>query len=170
MRGRLLLACHALSTFALIGGAPILAQVRGSPGSALGVPAAIALNVGNETYSFSGDVDCKAAPQASIYGIPAELFSVTHSAGASSVQLSLWRPKREKPDMMSLHVALGNARYVVDTVIAGQKRDTKGSGQTTFQKSGDGGTFTIAAVASNGAQIRGTIKCSRFNRVVPEGG
>ena len=69
--------------------------------------------------------------------------------------------------MVSLHVSLSGVSYVVDTVIAGHKRETKGSGQATFQKSGEGGSF-IAAFASNG--VSSTIKCSRFNRVMPEDG
>src|SRR5215210_5551469 len=90
-------------------------------------PVDIALQVGATKYQFSGNADCKAAPQTSIYGISAALYSVTHSAGAQSLHLTLWQPKNGSPDMMTLTVSNGSTRYEVDTVKGGNKRDPKGS-------------------------------------------
>jgi hypothetical protein len=133
-------------------------------------PVEIALQVGATKYQFSGNAECKAAPQASIYGISAALYSVTHSAGGQSLHLTLWQPKNASPDMMTLTVSNGSNRYEVDTVKGANKRDTKGSGKTTVEKSGAGGVFKLEAVAAKGEKISGTIKCARFSGVQAEGG
>lgn len=149
---------------------PRQAQIeRASPrdGSA---PVKIALQVGTSHYRFSGSAECKAASQASIYGIGAALYSVSQRSDGQSLNLTLWQPKDGSPSMVSLHISTGNARFEVDTVKAGAKRDTKGSGKTTLQKSGAGGVFTIDAVAAGGEQITGTIQCSRFGGIQAEGG
>jgi hypothetical protein len=145
-----------------------------SPGAPLAqaalAPVEISLQVGSEPYRSRGEGGCKAASQASIYGVNASLHSVSHSAGDRSLNLSLWQPKDRAPDMMSLHVSTGSARYLVDTVKAGAKRDTKGSGKATLQKAGAGGLFSIDAVAASGEKITGTIRCGRFGGVQAEGG
>jgi hypothetical protein len=133
-------------------------------------PLEIALQVGAKKYAFSGEGECKAAPQASIYGINAALYSVSQRAGSRGLSLTLWQPKNGSAEMMTLHVSDGASRYEVDTVKGGAKRETKGSGKTTLQKSGTGGVFTIQAVAGSGEKIGGTIKCARFGGIQAEGG
>ncbi len=150
--------------------APRQAQVRRDaqqPGSA---PVQIALQVGTKDYRFSGAAECKAAPQASIYGVAAALYSVSQRADGQSLNLTLWQPKSGAPGMMALQISTGSARYEVDTVKAGTKRDTKGSGKATLQKAGGGGVFAVDAVAAGGEKITGTIQCSRFGGIQAEGG
>ncbi len=130
----------------------------------------VALQVGTQSYRGSGTTECRASRDASIYDIPALLFSVAQSSGKDNMRLSVWQPKNGKPDMMTLHVSLGGKSYEVDTVKGGDKRDTRGSGQARFEKVRLGGTFTIDAVAANGTKITGTVKCSRFTGIVAEGG
>jgi hypothetical protein len=153
-----------------VGAGSLHAQIRRQPAQAQTAPVEIALQVGAKRYEFSGQGECKAAPQASIYGINAALYSVSHSAGGRRLNLTLWQPKNGSAEMMTLHVSDGSSRYEVDTVKAGAKRETKGSGKTTLQKSGAGGIFTIAAVAGSGEKISGTIKCGRFAGIQAEGG
>ena len=146
-----------------------------SLGLALAAPAALAqvdasLEVGGKKYQGSGQGECKAAPRASIYGVPAALTSVSQRSGGGSLNLSLWQPRNNEPAMMSLHLSLGSKSYVVDTVKAGSKRDTKGSGKATLEKSGAGGTIVIDAVAAGGEKIRGRIECRSFGAVHAEGG
>jgi hypothetical protein len=133
-------------------------------------PVEIALQAGAKKYEFSGQGECKAAQQASIYGINAALYSVSHNAGGRRLNLTLWQPKSGSAEMMTLQVSDGSTRYEVDTVKGGAKRETKGSGKATLQKSGAGGVFTIAAVAATGEKIGGTIKCGRFGGIQAEGG
>jgi hypothetical protein len=130
----------------------------------------IALKMGSKDYRFSGPAECKAAQQASIYGIPAALYSVSQRSGGDSLRLTLWQPKDGSSTMMSLHVSSGAKRYEVDTVKGGTKRDTKGSGTATIQKAAGGGAFAIDARAASGEPIAGKISCSRFGGVQAEGG
>lgn len=144
-------------------------------GLALAAPAALAqvdvsLEVAGKKYQTSGQGECKAAPRASIYGVPASLTSVSQRSGSGSLNLSLWQPRSNEPAMMSLHVSMGSKSYVVDTVKAGSKRDTKGSGKATLEKSGAGGTIVVDALAAGGEKIRGRIQCRSFGAVHAEGG
>ena len=147
------------------------AQMRRAPGqAAAGVPVEIALQVGATKYAATGQGQCRFSGQGSIYGVQASQVSVSHSTGNQSLQLTLWQPKNGGADMLALHVSMGDKRYEVDTVKAGAKRDTKGSGQAKMQKSGDGATFTIDAVAQGGGKISGTVKCGGFTPIHAEGG
>ena len=83
----------------------------------------IDLQIGSQKYAASGQGECKSAPRASIYSIPAALYSVSPRASKDSLNLTLWRPTDGKPDMLSLSVAAGGRNYVVDTV-----KEKKGSG------------------------------------------
>ena len=132
--------------------------------------AEIALKVGSNDYRSSGPAECKAAAQASIYGIAAAQYSVSQRSGNDSLRLTLWQPKDGSPSMLSMHVSSGGSRYEVDTVKGGAKRDIKGSGKASLQNSGAGGVFTIDARAASGESIAGKIACSRFGAIQAEGG
>jgi hypothetical protein len=121
----------------------------------------IALQIGSQTYAASGQGECKSAPRASIYGIPAALYSVSHRAGKDSLNLTLWRPADGKPDMLSLSITSGGKSYLVDTV-----REKKGSGGARL----DGRTFLVGAIAQSGEKISGKIQCRTFGGVQAEGG
>jgi hypothetical protein len=144
-------------------------------GLGLSAPAAfaqtdISLQAGADHYRTSGEGECKAAPRASIYGVDAALYSVSHRAGKQSFNFTLWQPKDGAPNMMSLQLATGSKNYLVDTVKAGSKRDTKGSGKASVEKSGAGGAIVIDAVAASGEKISGKIQCRAFSGVHAEGG
>lgn len=131
----------------------------------------ISLQVDGKKYAAGGRGECKFAPQASIYGIEAALYSVSHRADRQSLRLSLWQPKDGRPAMLTLTVSTGADRYQVDTVQGGSKRGgTKGTGKASVQKSGEGGVITVDAVAESGERIRGTLRCSRFGGLQAEGG
>lgn len=146
------------------------AQVRRAPGAAAGVPVEVALQVGAKKYTASGQGECKFSEQGSIYDVPASQFFVSHRASSQSSQLTLWSPKDGRPEMVALHISMGGKQYEVDTVKAGAKRDTKGSGQAKMRKSGAGATFTIDAVTQGGEKISGTVKCGGLTPIHAEGG
>ena len=133
-------------------------------------PVKVSLKAGANSYEAAGSGECKAAPQASIYGIQAALYSVSHRSGSQSLNLTLWQPKDGSPSMMSLRVSIGSSHYEVDTVRGGAKRDTRGSGRATLQKASAGGLIAIDAVAASGEKIAGKIQCSRFGAIQAEGG
>ena len=151
-------ASVGLTLGAALAAAPAQAQVEA------------ALNVGGKKMEFRGQGQCKAAAQASIYDIPAALYSVSQRSGSQSMNMNLWQPRSGAANMLSLHISDGAKRYEVDTVKGGAKKDTKGSGSATLQKSGAGGTFTIDAKAASGEKITGTIECGRFGGIQAEGG
>ena len=121
----------------------------------------ITLQIGSQKYAASGQGECKSAPRASIYNIPAALYSVSHRAGKDSLNLTLWRPADGKPDMLSLSITSGGKSYLVDTV-----REKKGSGGARL----DGRTIVVDATAAGGEKISGKIQCRTFGGVQAEGG
>lgn len=125
----------------------------------------ISLQVGSQKYNASGTGECKHAPRASIYDIPAALYSVSQRGGKDSLNLSVWQPTDGKPNMISLNVTAGGKSYVVDTV-----KNKKGSGKAAVESSGRGGTITLDAVAASGEKITGKIQCRAFGGVTAEGG
>jgi len=153
-----------------VAASPAHAQIRRQPAQAETAPVEIALQIGAKKVQSSGQGECKAAPQASIYGVSAALYTVSHRSAGQSLNLTLWQPKDGSPSMMSLHVSADSGRYEIDTVKGGAKRDTKGSGNTTLQKAGEGGVFAIDAVAASGEKISGKIQCGRFGGIQAEGG
>jgi hypothetical protein len=165
MRKTLLIASLALT---LDAGAQ--AQIRRQPAQPETVPLEIALEIGSRRYDFTGQGECKAAPQASIHGVPAALYSVAQSAGGQSLNLTLWQPKDGAPAMMTLLITSASKRIEVDTVKGGTRRDLKGSGTVTLQRSGEGGLFTVAALAGSGEKVNGKIRCGRFGGIRAEGG
>jgi hypothetical protein len=150
--------------------AVLLAMSCGLATPAVFAQADISLQAGGEKYQASGQGECKAAPQASIYGVSAAMYSVSHRAGKQSLNLTLWQPANGAANMMSLHLATGSKSYIVDTVKAGTKRDTKGSGKASIEKSGAGGAIVIDAVAGGGEKITGRIQCRTFGAIQAEGG
>jgi len=146
------------------------AQMRREAGQATAaVPVEIHLQVGSGKYNASGTGECRVAERGSIYDIPASQLAVSHSAGAESLSLTVWQPKNGT-EMVTMRVLSGGKRYEVDTVKGGAKRDTKGSAQAKVQRSGSGATVTVAAVASSGEKIAGTIKCGGLTPIQAEGG
>jgi hypothetical protein len=105
---------------------------------------------------------------ASIFQVVSELWSVQQSADGRSLSLSYWKPKDGSDGMVTLSVNSGSTSHEVNTVRGGGP--TSGSGTVTFQKSGDGGTFTIDAKTKTGAAISGTIHCDTFAPHMAEGG
>lgn len=146
---------------------PLVAQRR-QPGQA---PAkqgiTTSLKVGGQTIESSQPGKCTHAPVASIYQVMAELYSIEQSAGERSVTLTHWIPKDKSGEMFSLGVSGGNASHRVTTVRGGTP---SGSGTVKFEKSGNGGVFTIDAKTKDGATITGTIKCDAFGPHIAEGG
>ncbi len=158
------------SAVALAAASAAEAQVRRQPPRAQQAPIQIALEIGSRSYAVSGQGECRTAPKASIYGLAAALYSVSYSSGAQSLDLTVWRPASGAADMLSLHFSDGSKRYEVDTVKAGTKRATKGSGKATFEREGAGGVFKIDAVSASGEKVVGKIHCGGFAGIQAEGG
>ncbi len=134
------------------------------------VSVTIALEIGSESYKYTGPGTCRHALQASIYDLLAEQWTMEGGDGLRNVTLTLWQPKKGAGDMVSLAVSSGGKTHVVNTVKVGADGSVRGSGTATLAPAGKGGTFTINATAADGAKIRGTIKCDAFLAPAPVGG
>ena len=126
------------------------------------------LNVGGETYESNEPGRCTHAPTASIYQVVSQLWSVQQSSQGRSLTLTFWKPKDGSAEMVNLSVRNGDASHDVSTVRGGAA--TTGTGKVTFDKSGDGGTFTLEAVTKAGTVITGRITCDAFAPHMAEGG
>ena len=133
------------------------------------VPMQVSLQIGGTPYAFTGAGSCRSTSSASIYDVPAAMWSVEQNAAGKSLTLTVWHPSNGA-DMLSLAVTATGKSYRVDTVKVGQRGDVQGSGTVKLDTSGQGGVFTINAVAKDGAKITGTIKCDRFTSVEAAGG
>lgn len=161
--------CISLVGFIAIGSlvTDVGAQRRDPGGADAKQGMQVSLKVGGGTYQSSEPGKCTYAPVASIYQTMAELWSVQQSQGAQSLTLSFWKPKDGSTDMITLSVRNGSTSHQVNTV---KGATMAGSGKVTFEKSGNGGTFTVDAKSKDGAAISGTIKCEAFGRHTAEGG
>jgi hypothetical protein len=128
----------------------------------------VSLKVGGQVYQSSEAGKCTHAPMAAIYKILSELWSVQQSSSGRSLALSFWKPKDGSGDMVTLSVQIGDSSHEVSTVRGGST--ISGSGKVAFEKSGNGGTFTVDAKTANGVAISGTIRCDAFAPHLGEGG
>ena len=133
------------------------------------VPMQISLQVGGAPYVFTGSGSCRSTPRASIYDVPAAMWTVEQDADGKSLTLTVWHPSTGA-DMLSLAVTATGKSHRVDTVKVGQRGDVQGSGTVKLDTSGQGGVITINAVSQDGAKISGTIKCDRFTSEEAAGG
>ena len=129
-------------------------------------PVKVALKAGGGAYDSAAPGSCTHAPQAAIYNVASEMWSVRQEAEGRSLTLTLWQPKDGSEAMFTLGVN-GPKNVQVSTVRGG---DVSGSGSVKFQPSGKGGTFTVNAKTKAGDAITGTIECSAFAAHVAEGG
>ena len=165
IRGSLLtylaFAVAITSTTALAGGM----QVRRQGPAQVAIE--VSLKTGAAPYAAKGPGSCTHAPKASIYNIPAQLWSVRQESGERSVQLTVWKPADGSSVMFSVAVNGPAQRTSISTVRGGQ---VTGSGTVTLAAAAKGGTFTVDAKTIKGESITGTIKCEAFTPHIADGG
>lgn len=157
-RSTILLACSLLFT------ASVTAAQRPAVGdSKVGVR--VALRVDGAAYEFNGQAACVYIPGANVVGVSGQNWQVMHDEAGRRLVLSFLRPTSGNGDMFSLHVSSGDKQYVTNTIVLRRgvvKGPTEGSGKVTLESAGVAGTFTIDAVATNGAKLTGTVMCDAF--------
>ena len=143
-------------------------EPAGSSGPA--VTLSISGKVDGKTLQASGSGSCRHAPDASIRGISASLWMVEFGArdgGLRQLTLTLWRPKDESPDQLSLVVETNTGSYRIDT---GRPGEAKGEGSVTILPSGPGGRLEIKGKESGGKPVQISIDCPAFSGIEAEGG
>jgi predicted dehydrogenase len=126
--------------------------------------------VDGKKISGSGNGTCSHAADASIHGVSASLWTVQYTAAKEGslkqLSLTLWRPKDESPDQLSLTIDGKSGSYLIET---GQPEETKGEGTVTILPSGPGGRLEIKGKESGGKPVQLTIDCTAFAGVQSEG-
>jgi hypothetical protein len=127
--------------------------------------------IAGQSYKASGSGECKHAPEASIYGVPAALWMVQYAgpeaAALKQLNLTLWQPKNGAPDQVSLSVETKSGSHRINVGGAGTKT---GKGSVTIQPSGPGGKVEVKGEDGSGKAIKMTIHCPAFAGVEAEGG
>jgi hypothetical protein len=131
----------------------------------------IAAKVGGKNYQGSGPGTCQHAPDASIRGASASLWTVQYAGSGKGklkqLNLTLWRLKDGDSDQLSLSLEAGSKSY---RIITGGEGANAGEGTVTILPSGPGGRLEISGKEAGGKTIQVNIECSAFADVVAEGG
>jgi hypothetical protein len=148
------------------------AQLAPSTSAAEEISVTVGGKVDGKKISGSGNGTCSHAADDSIHGVSASLWTVQYTAAAKEgslkqLSLTLWRPKDEGPDQLSLTIDAKSGSYRIETGKPGD--DAKGEGLVTILPSGPGGRLEISGKDSSGKPIQITIDCSAFGAVQPEG-
>ena len=125
---------------------------------------------GGKTASFSGLGECHHTTDASIYDVPANMWSSsidTESGDLRYLNLTLWQPKAGGDVQVSLGVTLGETTHQIATV---KGADIRGSGTGRVAPKGQGGTLTVEGSDAEGRPVRVTVDCTTFTEPVAEGG
>ena len=127
-------------------------------------------DVDGARYQFSGLGECQHTTDASIYEVPASMWSsrFTDEAGKFTyLNLTLWQPKDAAAVQVSLGMTGAGEAYEIATVKGSQLR---GSGTARIEPKGEGGALIVDGRDASGHAVRLTVDCSRFTEPVAEGG
>jgi hypothetical protein len=126
--------------------------------------------VDGHRYRFSGLGECQHTADASIYEVPASMWSArfTDEAGKFTyLNLTLWQPKATPAVQVSLGLTGAGETSEIATVKGSQIR---GSGAGRIEPKGEGGALIVDGRDANGHAVHLTVNCSRFTEPVAEGG
>jgi hypothetical protein len=146
------------------------AQQLGSEVPAQTVAITVTARIGGKKVQGSGTGSCRHEPDASIRGVSAALWMVQYagqSGGVKQLNLTLWRPKDESPDQLSLSLETGSASHRIET---GGKEGNSGEGSVTILPSGPGGRLELSGKEAGGKRVQITIDCPAFAGIEAEGG
>jgi hypothetical protein len=120
--------------------------------------------------TYSGLGECHHTTDASIYEVPASMWSAHADAESGDlryVNLTLWQPKATGEMQVSLGLTAGGHTHEIATV---KGADPKGSGGGRVEPSGEGGSMHVDGKDADGRSVRLTVECSRWTEPVAEGG
>ena len=129
----------------------------------------LALAVGGARFEEAKRGRCVYAPQASIYGTMASMWSVSYAPATDrSLSFTVWRPMSgDTTAQLNFSVFSKGKSQRIDTV---KGSEIVGKGSVRFTKRGTGGRFDIEGTTGNGAAVRGYIECEKFAAPAPVGG
>lgn len=138
------------------------------PGQSMAIT--VDVKIGSRRYHASGKGACRHAPDASIRGVPASLWMVEFAgegAGLKELRLTLWRPKDDGPDQLTLNLETSSGAHRIAT---GESGGDVGEGTVTILPSGPGGRLEINGKEARGKAVQAAIDCPAFAEVTAEGG
>jgi len=127
-------------------------------------------DVDGKRYAFSGLGECHHTTDASIYELPAAMWTARLDAGAGDlayVNLTLWQPKAAPEVQVSLGLTAGGRTHEIATVKGAPPH---GSGVGRVEPAGPGGALHVDGTDAEGRHVRLQVDCSRFTELVAEGG
>ena len=163
-------AAEAPATGASPSGAREGSAAGGRPALRDPVPMSATAEVDGQRYTFSGQGECQHTTDASIYQVPAALWTARFTDGKSFsyLNLTLWQPKGSTAFQVSLALTAGKETAEIATVEGGPKQGSATTARVT--PTGGGGTFTIEGRDAHGHHTTLTVECTRFTEPVAEGG
>jgi hypothetical protein len=131
----------------------------------------IIARLGAKSYSSTLAGSCRHEPEASIYDLPAALWTVEASGaeGSSIKQLNfiLWRPKNGSADQISLSVDAGSKPTRIDV---SPRSKPVGGGRVRLTPGDSGGKIELTGKDAKGTGVNLTISCPSFEAVEAAGG
>jgi hypothetical protein len=127
--------------------------------------------VGTKTYTSKLSGNCQHEPEASIYDVPAALWTVqaggSKGSGVKQLNLTLWRPKNGSADQISLSLEAGSSSTRIEV---NPRNRPNGAASITLQPMGGGGKLELRGKDAKGNKVNLTVGCPMFDAVVAEGG
>jgi hypothetical protein len=130
----------------------------------------ITADVDGSRSTYSGLGECHHTTEASIYEVPASMWSAAVAAESGDlryVNLTLWQPKATGEMQVSLGLTAGGRTHEIATV---KGADPKGAGSGRVEASGGGGSMHVDGKDADGRSVRLSVECSRWTEPVAEGG
>jgi hypothetical protein len=147
-------------------------RAGGSPGTETegNTPVSIIARVGTQSYTSRVPGTCQHEPVASIYNVPAALWTVRATGSDNEVKqltLTLWRPKNGSADQVSISLEAGSASSRIDV---NPRTPPVGTATVEVKQVGPGGKFEVRGKDAKGAKLYLTISCPTFTGVEAAGG
>jgi hypothetical protein len=131
----------------------------------------ISARLGGKSYSSTVPGSCKHEPEASIYDVPAALWTVEASGAEGSaikqLNFTLWRPKNGSADQISLSLDAGSKPTRIDI---NPRSKPVGGGRVRLTPGESGGKIELTGKDSKGTGVNLTISCPSFDAVEAAGG
>jgi hypothetical protein len=127
--------------------------------------------LGAKSYSSTVPGSCKHEPEASIYDVPAALWTVeasgTEGSAIKQLNLTLWRPKNGSADQISLSLDAGSKPSRIEI---NPRNKPVGVGRVRLTPGDSGGKIELTGKDAQGASVNLTISCPSFDAVEAAGG
>lgn len=131
----------------------------------------IIARVGTKSYTSRLAGTCQHEPTASIYDVPAALWTVRADGSDKSdikrLSFTLWRPKNGSGDQVSVSLEAGSRTNRIDV---NPRIPPVGAATVQLKPIGPGGKFELRGKDAKGTKVNLTISCPTFAGIQAEGG